>query len=311
MELMLSQKRAHILWVLTALCLLAACLVGCGKGEQRAIGTKRRPLELAVPVKEKATPLADFVRQRAGLVCRELAAESLVEMLDLLDDEKLDVVIVPAPVYALASEPYDLLALLKAERGGTLETRGMILMRADSGLVTVADAKGLTVAAVSQYSVSGCLLQRILMIEQNAVPSKVTYLGDEAEVVFAVCTGQADLGLVTWRLNAEGNPDDARAKVFYSVPDVFEAVVPLAVTKAVPHDAVAVRARVPDVVRAALAGALLEFAATSEGRAYLMERYGIEGLAPSDDVEYAELRERLKAAKMRLADVVPPKGKER
>jgi ABC-type phosphate/phosphonate transport system substrate-binding protein len=129
-------------------------------------------------------------------------------------------------------------------------------------------------------------------------------------LVRAVYDGTADLGFVTWRLNDEGNPADARETLFGEVPDVFQAVVPLAVTQAVAYDAVAVCARVPDAVRARLSAALLEYAETSRGRSYLAERYGIEGLAPSDDVEYADLRTRLKAAKVRLGELLREEEEE-
>ncbi len=286
---------------------VAVALAGCGgPKEEGAIGTKERPLELAVPVAErKAAPLGDFVRKRTGLVCEEVAAGSLGEVLDLLDEGAVDVLVLPAPVYALASEPYNLLAVLKAQRAGTLETRGLILVRADHGLVTVADAKGLVVAAVEPASTAGCLLQRVLVTEEKATPSRVTYLHDEAAVVRAVYEGEADVGFVTWRVNAEGNPDDARAALFYDVPGIFEDVVPLAVTRAVPYDAVAVRARVPDVVREQLAAALIEFSETREGAAYLKAHYGIEGLVAADDVEYLELRQRLQRAKVRLGELLP------
>jgi len=288
-----------------AVCVALTLLAGCGgKGEEAALGTKKRPLELAVPAAERKATLAKFVQHRTGLRCRELEAASLLDALVLLDEEKLDVIVLSAPAYALASEPYELLAILKARRAGTLETRGMILVRADRGLVTVADAKGSTVAATDPASTSGCLLQRVLVTEEGATPSGVTYLDDETRVVRAVYDGEADLGFVTWRLNAEGHPDDARAALFEELPDIFGAVVPLAVTRAVPHDAVAVRARVPDAVRAELADALLAFAGTREGAAYLKDRYGIEGLAPADDVEYAELRRRLRAAKVGLVELV-------
>jgi ABC-type phosphate/phosphonate transport system substrate-binding protein len=282
-----------------------ACAAGCGTREQATIGTRGRPLELAVPAPGKHTTLADFVRRHTGLRCRELAAGSLPELLGLLDEDKLDVMVVSAPMYALVSEPYALLAILKAQRAGTFETRGMILVRADRGLVTVADAKGLVVAATDPASASGCLLERVLLTEERAAPSKVIYLDDEVRVVRAVCDKEADLGFVTWRLDAEGRPDDARAALVAEFPDIFETVVPLAVTHAVPHDAVAVRARVPDAVRAEVAAALLKFAATHEGAAYLSERYGIEGFAPGDDVEYAELRQRLQSAGVRLAEFLP------
>jgi ABC-type phosphate/phosphonate transport system substrate-binding protein len=309
---------------LAGVCLAAVLVGGCGGGEERTIGTAKRPLEIAVPVADSRTPLADFIKRRTGLVCRETATTTLPDLLDRLDKEKIDVLIVSAPVYALASEPYGLLAIMKARRGdgsarrgdasarrrGTLETRGMILVRADRGLVTVADTKGLTVAAVAPTSVSGCLLQRVLVIEQRAAPSKVTYLGDEAAVVRAVYSGETDLGFVEWRLNQDGNPADARELVFAEVPDVFEAVVPLAVTSAVPHEAVAVRVRVPDAVRLELVKALEEFAKDSSGRAYLTDHCGIEDLVPSDDAEYAELRTRLKAAGLILADLVEKKEQE-
>ncbi|MBN1917945.1 MAG: PhnD/SsuA/transferrin family substrate-binding protein [Verrucomicrobia bacterium] len=286
------------------------CLGGCGGGEEATLGTRKRPLEIAVPVTGGKTPLAGFIRSRTGLVCREMAAATLTDLLDEMDKEKVDVLIVPAPVYALASEPYGLLAIMKARRGGGLETRGMILVRADRGLVAVADVEDLSVAAVAPASVSGCLLQRVLVTEQRVVPSSVTYLGDEAAVVRAVYDGEADLGFVEWRLNSERRPADARELVFSEVPDIFEAVVPLAVTSAVPHAAVAVRARVPDGVRADLVEALEVFSRSSTGRTYLMDHYGIEGLVPSDDVEYAEFRTRLKAAGILLADLMEPEKEE-
>jgi ABC-type phosphate/phosphonate transport system substrate-binding protein len=308
---MVSRRIMHILGRALPVLFLAACLGGCGgRGEEDIIGTKKRPLEIAVPVADKATPLADYVKQHTGLVCREVAAATQSGLLDLLDEDKVDVVVVPAAVYALASEPYTLLALLRAERDGTFDTRGMVLVRADRGLVTVEDLKGLTVAAVDPASLSGCLLQRVLVSELDAVPSEVTYLDDEAAVVRAVYDGQADAGFVTWRVNDEGNPADAREQLFSEIPDIFEALVPLAVTHAVPYDAVAVSARVPDVVRTRLAVALLEYADTARGRAYLADHYGIEGLAPSDDVDYAELRTRLKAAKVRLGQVLPEEEKK-
>jgi len=297
--------RAHrIGLVLVGVSVAAIWLGGCGGGEEPAIGTRKRPLEIAVPVAERKAPLAHFIKERTGLVCREVTTATLSELLDLLDKEKVDVLIVSAPVYAVASEPYGLLAIMKAKRGATIETRGMILVRADRGLVTVKDAAELTVAAVGPTSVPGCLLQRALVTEQEAAPSKVTYLGDEAAVVRAVYHGEADLGFVEWRLDEARRPADARALVSHELPDIFEAVVPLAVTNAVPHDAVAVRARVPDAVRTELVRALEEFAKDSHGRAYLGEHYGIEGLS-SDDAEYAEFRTELKAAGITLADLLP------
>jgi ABC-type phosphate/phosphonate transport system substrate-binding protein len=293
---------------IAAVVLLAAvaCMAGCGgRREEATIGTRGRPLELAVPAPDKHTTLAHYVRRHTKLRCRELAAASPAELLALLDEDKLDVMVLSAPMYALVSEPYSLLAILKAQRAGTFETRGMILVRADRGLVTVADAKGLVVAATDPASASGCLLERVLMTEEGAAPSKVIYLNDEARVVRAVYYKEADLGFVTWRLDAEGRPDDARAALAAEVPDIFEAVVPLAVTHAVPNEAVAVRARVPDTVRADVAAALIKFARTHEGAAYLGARLGIEGFALGDDVEYAELRQRLQAAGVHLADFLP------
>lgn len=305
-----SYKASLIGLVLVGVCLTAVGLGGCGGGEEPMIGTRRRPLEIAVPVAERKAPLAHFIKERTGLVCREVRTGTLSELLDLLDKEKVDVLIVPAPVYAVASEPYGLLAIMKAKRAGTVETRGMILVRADRGLVTVKDAADLTVAAVGPTSVPGCLLQRALVTEQDAAPSTVTYLGDEAAVVRAVYNGEADLGFVEWRLDKARRPADARALVARDVPDVFEAVVPLAVTNAVPHDAVAVRARVPDAVRTELVKALEEFATDPSGRAYLVEHYGVEGLVPSDDAEYADFRTELKAAGITLADLLPEEEEE-
>lgn len=91
---------------------------------------------------------------------------------------------------------------------------------------------------------------------------------------------------------------DARSAVVKDFPDVNDKVVIIWVSDPfIPNDNVSFATSVPQEIREKIAKALLDLAATEEGRALLKSGgYSVEGLKPADDTFYDEYRVYLEAS---------------
>jgi phosphonate transport system substrate-binding protein len=176
-----------------------------------------------------------------------------------------------------------------------------IIVRADSGIKSLADLRGKAMCWVDPLSTSGYLMPRILLKANGVDPdqdfAQVMNAGSHSDVVRAVYNGDCDAGATYV---------DARSAVEMDMPDVKEKVVVLATTAKIPNDNVSVVKDLPADLKEKIRQALLEIAASEEGKQALQTVYGIEGLEKVDDSFYDEFRAQLSASGYRLEDLVKP-----
>lgn len=146
---------------------------------------------------------------------------------------------------------------------------------------------GTTVAFVEQSSTSGYIFPAVQLINQAGIDDPIADLnavmaGGHDNAVLAVHNGDAEVGV---------SFDDARGVAFDEVPDDPEKLVVFAFSGEIPNDGWAVRGDLPQEVKDAIKQALLDYAASEEGKETLKAIYEIDDLVEADPNAFAPVEE--------------------
>ncbi len=226
---------------------------------------------------EKGQKIARMLEPVTGLHFKTSVATSYAAVIEAMGAGKVDIGWLATLSYVLAKEKYDVDLLLIVVRFGSPFYRGQIMVRADSGINTLADLKGKTMAFVDPASTSGHLYPKALLKEQGHNPetffSKTVFAGSHNAVVLSLLKGEVDAGAAY---------DGIRAAVAKSFPEVFNKVKVIAYTPEIPNDTVSARKGLPLEIKNKIREGLKYIAKTPEGKKALKQVYGISGLVDLD-----------------------------
>lgn len=212
-----------------------------------------------------------------GLHFTTSVATSYAAVIEAMGAEKVDIGWLATFSYVLARDKYDVDLLLIVVRFGKPFYRGQIMVRTDSGINTLADLKGKTIAYVDPASTSGHLYPKALMMAEGHDPdsffSKSIFAGSHNAVVLSLLKGEVDAGAAY---------DGARAAVAKSYPEVFKKIKVIAYTKDIPNDTVTARKGLPSELKIRIKEGLKHLSKTPEGGKVLKRVYGISGLMDLD-----------------------------
>ncbi|HPV08197.1 MAG TPA: phosphate/phosphite/phosphonate ABC transporter substrate-binding protein, partial [Aggregatilineales bacterium] len=146
--------------------------------------------------------------------------------------------------YVLANEQGCADVVLTSVRFGASTYAGQIIVRADSGIESIADLAGKTMCRPDPLSTSGWIIPALTLRAEGIDPDtdlgEVVDAGGHDAVVLAVYDGQCDAGATFV---------DARSNVSDEVPDVMEQVVVIQESAPIPNDTISVIPQMPDEVR--------------------------------------------------------------
>ncbi len=287
-----------LLLALTVLPLLVAC-------GQPALGTAENPIIMQfVPSGDTqqiiagGNELAQMIKDKTGLVVQAGVGTDFAAVREAMGAGTVHIGWLNTFNYVLAHEKYGVDVALATVRFGSTTYTGEIIVRADSGIKTLQDLKGKVMCWVDPNSTSGYIIPRIMLKANGVDPdkdfSKTVEAGSHNNVVTAVYNKQCDAGAVF---------SDARSSVQADLPDVMTVISVLATTTAIPNDGVDFIKTFPADTRAKLVQALLDIAATDEGKAALKTIYSIDGLEAVDDSFYDGFRADLSKAGMNIEDL--------
>ncbi len=193
--------------------------------------------------------------------------------------------------YVMANEQCGVDAGMVTSRFDATTYSGQIIVRADSGIETLADLEGKVMCWVDPASTSGYIIPRIMLAAEGIDPdtafSETIEAGSHNNVVTQVYNGDCDAGATF---------SDARTGIEEEFPDVLEVVSVLATTSEIPNDSVSFTADFPAEMRAEIIAALLDISASPEGQEALNTLYNIEALQESNDAFYDTFRADLSRA---------------
>ncbi|NLH09025.1 MAG: phosphate/phosphite/phosphonate ABC transporter substrate-binding protein [Chloroflexi bacterium] len=198
--------------------------------------------------------------------------------------------------YVLANEQGCADVVLTSVRFGASTYAGQIIVRADSGIESIADLAGKTMCRPDPLSTSGWIIPALTLRAEGIDPDtdlgEVVDAGGHDAVVLAVYDGQCDAGATFV---------DARSNVSDEVPDVMEQVVVIQESAPIPNDTISVIPQMPDEVRENLVAAFLQI--SEEEPELLNEVYSWEALAEVDDSFYDGFRQQLDASGLDITDL--------
>ena len=294
-------KKNWLLFIML-LALVALVLAGCGGAK---LGTEKNPIVMSfVPsgdtqeIIASGDQLAQMIQDKTGLVIKANVGTDFAAVREAMGAGKAHIGWMNTFNYVLAHEKYGIDVALVTVRFGSTSYKGQIIVRADSGIKTLADLKGKTMCWVDPNSTSGYIVPRIMLKANGIDPdkdfAKTIEAGSHNNVVTQVYNGDCDAGATYV---------DARSSVEKDIPDVKEKVIAIATTADIPNDNVSFIKDFPADQRTKIVNALLEISNSEDGKKALNELYSIEGLEKADDSFYDAFRAELSKAGLNIEDL--------
>ncbi len=263
---------------------LAALLAGMiiAPAPARAAKSGQPPLRIAFIPSENPEQLIDnlrpavrFLEKRLGRKIKYFITLSYSSAVEALNAEKADISFMSPLPYILANKQTGAVAILGEIYKGKSYYQSKIFVRRDSGIKSLADLKGKSIAYVDPISSSGFMYPHDIFIRTGLVKGGLTkpeggffrrvyFAGGDEQAIRAVFGGFVDAaGVSEYSINLLKQKER-------------DELVPLATSVRIPSHGVVVRKGLPPEVRRRFVEAMLELNKPAN-RKYLQYLYGTEG----------------------------------
>ncbi|HWP34678.1 MAG TPA: phosphate/phosphite/phosphonate ABC transporter substrate-binding protein [Thermodesulfobacteriota bacterium] len=287
----MSRLQARGRWMAA---LALAATLAAGGGPAAAAGGVR-PLELALTPQENPEKLETngrvLARYLEGALGRPVVvrvADDYAAVVEALRTQTADVAFLPSLPYALARELGGARILVVEERRGRTYYYSRIFVRKGSGITTLEQLRGKTIAFTDPVSSSGFMFPVALLVKRGLIPDAAGLKGFFKEFFFAGGYEQAIRALVNGFVDAAAGSQ--YMPEIYLTPEEREQVVWIAEHGPVPNHGVAVRRDLPEEEVTRLRQALLALNEPAH-RDLLRNLYGWEKIVPADPAAYDGLVE--------------------
>jgi phosphonate transport system substrate-binding protein len=253
-----------------------------------------KPLHLVLTPSQKPTDLLatgeEFGRvlgQLVGLPVRVTVASDYAAVIEALRNQTADLAFVHPAGYVLANREAKARIVAKNQWHGKTTFTARIYVRKDSGLRTLEDLRGKTMAFVDPASSSGYVYPMVLLIQRGLVRNKDprTFF---REVMFAGSHDASMRALLNGHVDAIASFDMAREQ-YLKDPVERERIAWVAETPPIPEAGIAAREGLDAATFARVRDALLKLRGPQHA-ALLKRLYDIDGFEPAEDREYDPVR---------------------
>jgi phosphonate transport system substrate-binding protein len=271
--------------VLAGLCLLVA--LGRPAGAQTSLHLvltpSQKPTDLMVAGEAFGVALGKLV----GLPVRVTVASDYAAVVEALRNRSADLAFVHPAGYVLANREAKAMIVAKDQWHGNTSYTARIYVRKDSGITTLEELRGKTIAFVDPSSASGYVYPMVVLIQKGLVKNKdpKTFFKD---FVFAGSHDAGLLALLNGHVDALASFDQAREQ-YLKDPAQREKIIWVAESAPIPEGGICAREGLDPAVVAKVRAALLSM----KGPAYaplLKALYDIDGFEPAEDREYEVVR---------------------
>lgn len=287
--------------VLSVTALLASlAFVACDL-KKDALGTPKNPIKFQIVPSVDARVLThnsqilkDYLEKHTPYKFQITIPQSFVAVVEAFGTHRADIAAINTYGYYLAHKRYGAEAHLTVIRYGSATYQSQFLARADSKIKTLQDLAGKKVAFVDPASTSGYLLPSKTLRDRKIQPKEIIFAMKHDSVVTMIYQGRVDAGATYYTPPQGGQIDDARRLVKTQYPDVESKVKIIELSEPIPNDPIAFRKDIPEEMKEKIVDALLQFAATEEGKKALDLMVGATNFKKASDADYDTVRELLK-----------------
>ena len=293
--------------MLIVLVMLIPVLMFAGGKKEAELGSEENPIIWSfVPsgemerVASGAQAVADLLQDKTGYYFKTNVATEYAGVIEALsaDPPAAHMASLATFAYVLAAERGVAEARLVSVRYGSPTYNGQFIARKDSGITKLSDLKGKSFGRPDPLSTSGWIIPMLSIRAAGVNPdtdlTEIIDAGSHDAVVAAVYNGDVDAGATYV---------DARTRVEKNFPDVMEKVVVLGVTTDIPNDGVQFIPSMSEEMKVKITKALLEIAATDEGKEALKTAYQWNALEEHNDKFYDPFRQILQASGLSIEEL--------
>ena len=252
------------------------------------------PLHLVLTPSQKPTDLLatgdEFGRvltKLTGIPVRVTVASDYAAVIEALRNRTADLAFVHPGGYVLASREAKATIVVRNLWHGKSSFTSRIFVRKDSGIKSVEELRGRTIAFVDPTSSSGYIYPMVLLMQRGLVKNRdpktffkdVVFLGGHDATMRALLNGHVD---------AIASFDLAREQ-YLKDPAERERVVFVAETPEIPEAGICARPGLDPATLGKIRAALLQIRAP-EYAELLKRLYEIDGFAPAEDRDYDPVR---------------------
>lgn len=293
------KRFASLVLVVLMLCLVAVPAFAMKNGE-----TPKRLVLGMVPSREadklvqNLEPLAEILTQEIGVDVVTYISTSYNGLIEAMGKGKVDIGMFGPFGMVLAEDRYQVEIIVNTVRYGSNEYRAQFNVRTESGIETLEDLKGKTIAFVDAASASGYLFPYVYLKNQVGIdPEKdITYIfaGGHDAGVLSVYNGDVDCSL---------SFTDARKSIRDEYPDVMEKLTVIGYTDYIPNDGVVVRKELDDALIAKIQAAFLSIGETDEEVKILDDIFNASGFAETNSEKYQVVRDTYEVMKDQIDEI--------
>jgi phosphonate transport system substrate-binding protein len=243
----------------------------------------QKPTDLLATGEEFAQVLGKLV----GVPVRVTVASDYAAVIEALRNRTADLAFVHPGGYVLASREAKAVIVAKNLWHGKASFTSRIYVRKDSGIKTVEELRGKTIAFVDPASSSGYIYPMVLLIKRGLVKNRdpKTFFKD---VVFSGAHDASMRALLNGHVDAIASFDMAREQ-YLKDPAERERLTFVAETESIPEAGIAARDGLDPALFARVRAALLQIKAPAHA-ALLKRLYDIDGFEAAEDREYDPVR---------------------
>jgi phosphonate transport system substrate-binding protein len=210
-----------------ATALLALC--GLASADDKVLRVSAIPDEAPTELQKKFKPLGDYLAKELGMEVKFVPVTDYAATVEGLAGGHLDLVWYGGFTFVQARRRTgDAIPLVQREEDARFHSK--FITRAGSGIKTLADLKGKTLAFGSESSTSGHLMPRYFLLQSGIQPDKdlarYAFSGAHDATAKWVESGKVDAGALNesvWnKLVAEKKVDTSKVEVFYTTPEFFD-----------------------------------------------------------------------------------------
>ena len=212
-----------------AAALLALCGLSSASADDKVLRVSAIPDEAPTELQKKFKPLGDYLAKELGMEVKFVPVTDYAATVEGLAGGHLDLVWYGGFTFVQARRRTgNAIPLVQREEDARFHSK--FITRAGSGIKTLADLKGKTLAFGSESSTSGHLMPRYFLMQSGIQPDKdlarYAFSGAHDATAKWVESGKVDAGALNesvWnKLVAEKKVDTSKVEVFYTTPDFFD-----------------------------------------------------------------------------------------
>jgi phosphonate transport system substrate-binding protein len=251
------------------------------------------PSENLQAILKKTRPVIDALHKELNpMQVVPFVATDYTGIIEAMRANKLDVAFFAPGAYVLAEKKANARVILKASRKGKAFFYSAIITHKDSGIHRLQDLKGKTFAYVDPASTSGGIYPKVMFMNAGLNPehdfTRVIYAGGHDAAVLAVLNKKVDAA-ATFANDTKGV--DAAWTQFLTKPGEAGKIVPIAFSKPIPSDNIAVRRDLDPALIAKIRKVFIGMTATPAGRQQLKDLYMIDAFVDATPADFEPVRE--------------------